>query len=439
MKNWLVASKAFMFTRRVAAADDPRVIHDRLQKLVEASYLLHSTLDLDELLARILKAAADGVGAERGTVFLLDAEKGEIWSRVLSGEERLEIRLPVGKGLAGSVAATGETIRIADAYSDERFDRSWDLKSGFRTKAVLCAPIRNREGAIVGVFQLLNSRDGEFAPDDEEYLAALSANAALAVENAQLHASALEKERYDREVFLAQEVQRALQPEERVVTVGGLCAAGLNELCEDASGDYYDLLRDDGGAWLGVALGDVSGHGLQAALVMTAARAYLRAFVRSAPNPAVAMELVNDFLVPDMVAGKFISLFVAVLDAASGRMDWCNAGQDAGLLVRAGGGIERLGATGHVVGILSNASYKAGEPVIMEKGDLLVLHTDGFTEARNPAGDLFGRERLEEAVLEVAGGSPEEVLADLRARLREWTGEKSLDDDLTVVTVKRTS
>ena len=138
----------------------------REKRLTEASYALHTTLDLDEVLEIILSAACDGVEADRGTVFVMSRNAEEIWSRVLSGEESLEIRLPLGQGIAGTVAQTGETIRLDDVYEDERFDRSWDESSGYRTRQMLCKPIRRRDDSIAGVFQLLNKREGGFDDAD---------------------------------------------------------------------------------------------------------------------------------------------------------------------------------------------------------------------------------------------------------------------------------
>ncbi|MDH3592149.1 MAG: SpoIIE family protein phosphatase [Planctomycetota bacterium] len=409
----------------------------RQRQLVQASYALHSSLDLGELLGLILKAASDGVGAERGTVFLVDPTANILWSRVLSGDEALEISLPIGQGLAGSVAATGETVRLADAYDDERFDRSWDQQTGFRTRQMLCAPIRNRHGEVVGVFQLLNRTSGNFTEQDEEYLEQLSVNAALAIENAQLHKSALEKERYDREVRLAQDMQRQLQPEKRLRRDGVLEVAGLNELCEDATGDYYDLLLDLPRDRIGVAIGDVSGHGLQAALVMAEARAFLRAFVQTTPELPKAMDLINDFLVPDMKDGKFISLFAAVIDSGDGGMEWCNAGHNPPLLFRAAtGAITRLAATGRILGILPDAAYRAGETSHLAHGDVLFLYTDGVTEARSPDGDLLGEDRLESMLRDAAEGSAEEIVATVRLAVRDWTAGGANDDDLTIVAVK---
>ena len=271
-----------------------------------------------------------------------------------------------------------------------------------------------------------------------EYLDAISVHAALAIENARLHLSALEKERYDREVRLAQDVQRQLQPQHREVTDGVLRVAGLNELCEDATGDYYDVLIALPGGRLGVAIGDVSGHGLQAALVMAEARAFLRAFVQTTESLTRAMDLLNDFLVPDMQGGKFISLFAAVFDTGTGAMEWCNAGHNPPLLYRAGSGeIVELEATGRILGILPDAAYRAGEALSLETGDVLLLYTDGVTEARSPGKDLFGEDRLKESLKKGAGGVPEEVLASIRGDVRTWTRGHANEDDVTMLAVKR--
>jgi len=406
----------------------------RLERLLEASYALHSSLDLDELLGVILRTAAGGVGAERGTVFLL---RGDVlWSRVLSGDERLTIELPVGQGLAGTVAKTGQAICIEDAYADPRFDRSWDEKSGFRTKQVLCAPITDRAGKTVGVFQLLNKKTGAFDDSDREFLAGLSIHAALAVENAQLHTAMLEKERYDREVALARGVQRDLQPREYAKAIRGIAVAGLNEMCEDATGDYYDCLVELPGGRVAVIIGDVSGHGLQAALVMAQARAYLRAFVKTTDSVARVVQLLNESLVPDLSGGRFITLFAAVIDPDSGRVEWSNGGHNPPLLRRGDGSVTQLEATDPLVGVLAGHEYHQGEPFVMEPGDALLLYTDGITEARRGDEELFEMERLQAALLG-AGGDAVDVIHAIRAVVQEWTGDRKIDDDVTMLVVKR--
>ncbi|MCB9882911.1 MAG: SpoIIE family protein phosphatase [Planctomycetes bacterium] len=410
----------------------------RARRLIEASYALHTSLDLAELLSLILEAALDGTSAERGTVFLLDGVSETLWSKVLVGDEHLTIRLPVGQGIAGCVAATGEVVRLDDVREDPRFDSSWDERTGYRTRQMLCAPIRHRSGEIVGVFQLLNKRAGTFDGADVEYLEALSVHAALAIENARWHATALEKERMAREVRLAQRVQRALQPERRVVTFQGFRVACWNQLCEDATGDYYDVLAPGPNGRLCVAIGDATGHGLQAALVMAEARAFLRAFGMTVESLPRAVELANRFLAPDMTDGKFMTLFAAILDGERGQVEWCNAGHEPPLLCRAAtGAIERLARTGPMLGMMEDVLYEAGFGFTFEAGDTLLLFTDGVTEARNAAGELYGEERLQAAFVERAGAEPEIVLDGLLDAVRTWSSGNALDDDLTLVVVQR--
>lgn len=168
---------------------------EKLSKLIEASKIVNSTLDLDKLLGLILDAAVKSTGADRGTVYLVDSIKQELWSKVFGGENMIEIRLPIGKGIAGAVAQLGETINIPEAYSDPRFNPEVDMRSGYRTRNILCMPMKNKDGTIIGVFQLLNKGDGPFMADDEHFIDAFSAHAAIAIENARLAQEMVANER----------------------------------------------------------------------------------------------------------------------------------------------------------------------------------------------------------------------------------------------------
>ena len=411
---------------------------ERQERIVSATRSLHSSLDLDEVLRLILEAATAGVEADRGTVFLVTEDGRELWSRVLSGGEHTEIRLPVGRGISGRVAATGETVRIADAWEDPDFDRSWDEKSGYRTRQILAAPIRNRENAIIGVFQLLNRRHGDFGPEDEEFLDALSLHAALAVENARLHLSALETERLEREMSLALSVQRQLLPEHQSIETGGYLAAGMNELCEDASGDYYDLLPNLPGGRLGFAIGDVSGHGLQAALIMTEARALLRATLGTVEEPSRVLPLVNDLLVPDLISGKFITIFAGTVEKSTGLVRWCGGGHPPPFhLVRKTGEIRKLGPSGPALGMFEGAPYRTEEPFILAPGDILLAYTDGATEARDATKEVFEEDRLADVLRSNADEPPDRILAAIRRAVLDFTGAGDNEDDLTLLAVKR--
>jgi len=394
----------------------------REKRLTEASTALHTTLDIDELLVMILSAACEGVAADRGTVFLVSQDGEELWSRVLTGDESLEIRLPMGKGIAGSVAQTGEPVRIADAYDDPRFDRSWDEASGYRTRQILCRPMRSRDGRITGVFQLLNKREGEFEEADESYLDSLSIHAALALENAQLHLSAIERERQSREILLVQDVQRAYQPERATLEFGPVQCAGMNLLCEDASGDYYDFIPLERGRHA-IVIGDVSGHGLKSALVMAQARAFLRAFCSTVDSLDEIVNRLDACLAADLSGGLFMCMAIAVVDPATGEMHWCNAGHPPPLLWRArDGSIEKLDPTGRILGILPMPDHQEGEPRVLEPGDTVLMYTDGVTEARQPDQTMYEEERLMALLGDSAMKSPEALIDAVHDALCAWTG-----------------
>ncbi len=168
---------------------------NRLNYLIEITKRVNSTINLDELLKIILEIAIEVTTADRGTVYLVDEATGEIWSKVLEGDELTEIRLPIGKGIAGYVAQIGETLNIKDAYQDPRFNPEIDRKTGYRTKTILCTPIKDKNGKIVGVFQLINKKDGPFTKKDEEMLNAISIHASIAIQNARMAQELVNNER----------------------------------------------------------------------------------------------------------------------------------------------------------------------------------------------------------------------------------------------------
>ena len=169
--------------------------YNKLQRLIEASKIINSTLDLNKLLGLILNSATQSIEADRGTLYLVDDVKKELWSKVLQGTDMVEIRLPIGKGLAGFVAETGETILIPDTYADPRFNPEIDRRTGYRTRNMICMPMKNKDGKIIGVFQLLNKNQGSFDTDDVSFIDALSAHASVAIENAHMAQEMVANER----------------------------------------------------------------------------------------------------------------------------------------------------------------------------------------------------------------------------------------------------
>jgi signal transduction histidine kinase len=160
---------------------------ERLSSLLEVGKAINAEMDLDGLLTLIVERATQLLQADRSSLFLVDRGRGELWTKVAEGLATTEIRIPLGMGIAGTVAVTGETVNIPDAYADARFNPEVDRKTGYRTRTILCLPMRDRTGEILGVFQVLNRRDGTFGKEDEELLAAVASQAAIALQNASLY------------------------------------------------------------------------------------------------------------------------------------------------------------------------------------------------------------------------------------------------------------
>ncbi|HEX4743293.1 MAG TPA: HD domain-containing phosphohydrolase [Candidatus Limnocylindria bacterium] len=159
---------------------------ERLEVILDITRRLMSVTDLDALLRLIAEATTELLDADRATIFLVDPDRGELWSKVALGLGVGEIRFPLGTGIAGQVAATGEIVNIPDAYADERFNPEPDKRSGYRTRSLLTYPMKGHDARVIGVFQAVNKKGGPFTHDDEDTLSSLAASAAVAVENAQL-------------------------------------------------------------------------------------------------------------------------------------------------------------------------------------------------------------------------------------------------------------
>jgi sigma-B regulation protein RsbU (phosphoserine phosphatase) len=184
-------------------------------------------------------------------------------------------------------------------------------------------------------------------------------------------------------------------------------------------------------------VGDVSGHGLGAALVMAQARALLRAFSATERDLPRVMNRLNDFLSADMSGGRFMSAFVALADPSRGVLEWQNAGHPPALLCRASPGhVERLAAHGRVLGVFPGADYEPTPPITLAEGDTLLLYTDGATEALNREGTMLGEDGLAEVLVRASGGGPAAVLEAVRERLIDWTGSETFKDDLTLVALQ---
>lgn len=406
---------------------------ERLHRILEAAKLLNSTLDLAELTTIILRIIREEVRTERGTVFVMERGRRRLRSLVAQEIDGEDIVVPVGVGIAGAVAATGETINIPDAYNDPRFDSSFDAQLGFRTNDIYCMPIVNRMGEIVGVLELLN-RTRPLTEEDEEFLAGVSVHVGLALENAQLHREIVEKRKIEQELVLAREIQQNFYPT-IPPSYGGVEICASSEMCEAVGGDYLGYFPMEDGRFL-VLLGDVAGKGIGAALVMCSLHAACRALVRHVHAIEDVTNILNETFVETTGAGVFVTLLIMLVDPIGRRVHYIRAGHNPPLMISGSGDstlFDRGG--GPPVGLFSNLKFKR-EISKVDYGAVLIVYTDGVSEAENAQVEQFGLDRLIEVVTSSRQSSASAIHENIRSALKEFVGDEPTHDDSTLIVLK---
>jgi sigma-B regulation protein RsbU (phosphoserine phosphatase) len=404
-----------------------------LSTIVEATKRLNSTLDLAELLNIILQLTTRQTGAERGTVFLIDREREEIWSLVGMGLDQHEIRLPINRGIAGHVAASGDTINLADAYADPRFESEVDLRLGFRTRSLLCLPIRNKDGETIGVLQLLNKKSGLFTHADEGMLRAISDHVALALENAQLHREMIHKQRMERDLALARSIQVGLLPE-RPPELDGFDIAVSHRPSLEAGGDYYDFIPLAPDTILTV-VADVEGKGVGSAMVMANLQATLHALLAHLHSLERLVESLNDMILADTRGQKFMTMFIGLLDQPHRTLHYVNAGHVPPAVVRADGSVEYLREGGMVVGLFPSVHYDRGH-VRLNTGDIVVSCTDGITEAMDKESEEFGQPRLVDLCVRERAKPAQEIVDIVLKEVDLFSRGGTHEDDRVIMILK---
>lgn len=407
----------------------------RLQSLIQASQHLNSTLNLDEVLKIILNLTTQNLNAARGTIYLIDYERNELWSKVVKGKEIVEIRLPLGTGLAGYVAKTGKTINLEDAWKDKRFYSGFDVKSGFKTKSMLCMPMRNRQGKIIGVFQVLNKNRGVFDRDDEKFLDAFSDHAALAIENAMLHQAIVEKERVEKEVQIAGDIQRQLLPKV-IPTLPNYQLEAVAIPTKNVGGDYYTVAQIDDQRWL-LAIADVSGKGIPASLLVSTLHASLQAYLQSESDLAGLAKKLNLMVYRNTSPERYITFFAGILNTGDGTFTYVNAGHNFPFRALAeNGALEPLSVGGMPLGMFELAEYQASS-VTIRPDETVVLYTDGVTEAMDRGQNEYSEERLKEIILSYASAPAQEIKQAILDDVQRFVGHEPQSDDLTLMVLKR--
>jgi sigma-B regulation protein RsbU (phosphoserine phosphatase) len=407
--------------------------NDRISKVIfDYAARIGGAVDPDALLRLNADMARDLVGADRCSIWLVDHKSGELWTKVAHGMP--EIRIPAGRGLAGACVAQNEPIVVNDTSNDPRFLGRVDQKSGYVTKSMLVLPLRGSEGGVIGALQVLN-KEGGFSDSDVELLGLAASYSANAIETQRLRQEAEASKLLMKELEIARNVQQRLFPQNppklESIEFGAYCRPA-----KFVGGDYYDFtaMPDDG---LFFTLGDVSGKGIAAAVLMASIQAALRTQVVKPPESlAVLMNDFNKAVYSFSTADKYSTLFCGLWHPADRKLTFVNAGGCPPMLLRsASGTVERLTEGGCPVGLLGIARYAQAE-VTLEPGDVVLCFSDGISEATNIREDIWEEADLEK-VLQSVGSQPiQEIIQRVVGAADDFTGEAEQADDMTVVALK---
>ena len=406
---------------------------DLLALISKVSVTLLAPATLDETLRQVVALVFEAVPAERCLIMLKDAN-AELKIRVAqlrhSKEEIGEVR--VSRSIIEEVVGQGRSVLTSDAQHDPRFMSSTMTIQGIRS--VLAVPLGVGERIFGMIYADSPLAEAKFSQDHLTVLTTLASVAAIRVENARLMEEDLERERFERELNLAREIQQRFQPSS-APNVAGYEMQGISFPCYEIGGDYYDFIQRPDGRMV-IALGDVSGKGTSAALLMSSLHAAMHAQISTHQTLGETISAVNRYLAETIPLNRFITLFCAELDPQTGSLSFLNAGHNPPLIAHAGGSMEQLAAGGIPLGILADAVYREGRTQL-QPGDALVIYSDGVSETTNAAGEEFGPLRLYNVVARHLDSTAAAIRDKIEADLTRFAQGTPANDDITLVIVKR--
>ena len=407
---------------------------DLLALISKVGITLLSSATLNETLEQIVSLVFESVPADRCLIMMRDEGSEDLRVAVARLRDRAgevgEIR--VSRNVLDEVVMRGKSVLTSDAQHDPRFATGTVVLQGVRS--VLAVPLGVADKVFGIIYADSPIAEGRFTEDHLKVLTTLASVAAIRVENARLVELRFERERMERELALASEIQQRFQPT-APPHVEGYELQGISFPCYEIGGDYYDFIEREDGR-LVIALGDVSGKGTAAALLMSSLHAAIHAQSASHDSLVATISAVNRYLADNIPANRFVTLFYAELDPVAGTLSFLNAGHNPPLIVHAAGTVEQLASGGLPLGIKRDAEYREGRTQL-QLGDVLVIYSDGVTEAVSPTGEEFGATRLYEVVSRNIETSAAGIRDRIESSLTKFAQGTSAADDITLVIVKR--
>jgi len=413
---------------------------DKLRMLHDITKKISRSLDLQEVLNLVMDTLDSLIPYDAAGIFVVKCEDKDVVSpgdepcvfkseavRGYDIDELSDLHLKLGEGFIGSVAVSGKPIISPDVRQDPVYVNARD-----RTRSEMVAPIISND-EVIGVFDLESDQFNAYSEDDLDVLMMLASQVAIIIEKVMLHEQLIEKKRLEGQLEVARQVQLELLPA-RDPELIGFDISAYNFPTEEVSGDYYDWVRiyDD---QIGVVIADVSGKGVPAAILMAFLRASLRAATHIGYSTHISMAKVNYLLWESIERNQFVTAFYGILDAQKRTLAYSNAGHNPPLLLNADGSSRFIEKGEQPLGMFRETRYHQYY-LDFQPGDVLVLYTDGATEANSPTGEEFGRERLARAVQNVYDRPAREMIASLQMEILEWTDNVGSSDDVTFFIIK---
>ena len=426
-----------LIASRMAVGIENARLHTRTTRQARTLLLLNeiareltSILNVDSLLARIAELLRRLIDYQMFSILLIDENGEKLQHRfALRFNENIHLKhdIPLGMGLVGAAAQNKQAVLVPDVSKDQRY-----ILLNPETRSELAVPLMYKDN-VIGVLDLEHTRRGFFTEDHKRTVTTLAAQVAIALENARLYEQiAKQEQRLERDLALARELQFRLLPQKHP-KLPNLEVAAKFVPARAIGGDLYDFLSYSLNR-LGIVIGDVSGKGAPAAIYAALVSGILRSHAPIEPGPAEMLSAVNNSLGERRIEGQYVSIIYAVWDDTRRTLQVANSGLPRPLYCH-DGKMEPIEASGLPLGLFDDADYE--EYTFQAKpGDMFVFISDGILDARNKAGDMFGRRRVEEVVRECLDKPAESVVTALFKAVAKFAARVESFDDQTVVAIK---
>ena len=409
---------------------------DKLRSLLDITKTISRSLDLDEVLNLVMDTLGTLIPYDAAGIYLIEFSPEDespyvFKSKAIRGYQisfdLIEPRLRMGEGFLGTVAQTGNAIISHDVSKDSRYFAAREL-----TRSEMLAPIISND-RVIGVFDLESDDLDAYSDDDLAVLQLLTSQVAIIIEKVMLHEQVVEKKRLQAQLEIARQVQLELLPDNDP-EIENFDVSAYVFPTEEVSGDYYDWVRvfDD---QIGIVVADAVGKGIPAALLMSFLRASLRFCAQIGYAPHIAFSKVSSLLRDSIEDNQFITAIYGILDSTNKTFVFSNAGHNPPLLIKPDGEYRYVEYGDMALGMFDDLHYHQ-HFIRFEPGQIMVIYTDGITEAVNPTGEEYGQERLAKRVLDGFDLSAKQLIDHIRKGVDDFTERKFLDDDGTLFIVK---